>query len=169
MRKKGLILGVLLIISLMLLSCSRNDETSIFASKEDKLIVVGRDLTKKLIVNYFDSRTNEELEEKYLSLFDGKFLNKTGMLASIKLHHEKEIKEISRSEVDEVDLESIQSNEDGSLTYKATIRTKYYYVEPQANDKQYETSRKDWSVDMIQDENGEYKILNYDLNIPGLG
>lgn len=91
------------------------------------------------------------------------------MVATIKLDHEEKLKIIDRCEVSEIALETIQADDDGSFTYKATITTKFYYVESQANDTPSDSSRDDWNVEIMKDEKGEYKIINYEVNIPGLG
>lgn len=69
MRSKTVIIVLLLIISLALSACGTNNEISAgTSSNKDALIAAGRDLTKKLIENYYDSKTDEELEEN-ISLY----------------------------------------------------------------------------------------------------
>jgi len=169
MRKKPLVLVVLLLISLLLSACSSNDGVLTVKSEEEKLIDLGRELTEKVIVNYFDSRSKEELEEKFIPLFDEKFIKRTGMRATLFVSHEHDIRDIISSEVVEVSDESIKRTEGDSFTYNAIIRTQYNYVEPPSDDKPYETSRKEWNVKIVKNANGEYKVLDYEYHIPGLG
>ncbi|ACX67028.1 MULTISPECIES: hypothetical protein [Bacillales] len=121
---------------------------------------IGRDLLTKYTESYYKFTTTEAFDEGYLNeLFDESMLDHPVYHAA-KIHHQTDLKNYDKAEVDKIESESVEPAEEGGFIYKGTLTERTYHRKVEENDPPYFYSKKDFALHIKQDENGKYKFFD---------
>lgn len=121
---------------------------------------IGRDLLTKYTESYYKFTTTEAFDEGYLNeLFDESMLDHPVYHAA-KIHHQTDLKNYDKAEVDKIESESVEPAEEGGFIYKGTLTERTYHKKAEEDELPYFYSKKDFALHINQDENGEYKFFD---------